>query len=721
MTDTAYDRVRAALEASGRPVRNGEARCPAHDDRNPSLSISQGREGVVVHCHVGCTQEDVVAALGLTMADLFDAPLEREDRKRILRVHDYTDPAGQLLFQTVRFDTTTKSERFRQRKPNGNGGWIWKLGDIYKPLYRLPDVLAAITNGHPIIVAEGEKDCDAIRLTTGIVATTNPLGAGNWKPEHTAVIAGANVTIIADNDTAGRKRARQLERDLRDAGCTVTDVLVPIDAKDAAEVIGMGKGLADGFQSLEDVAPADDQPDPGTSVGILADGFRPSDVGNADRLAAVADGHIRFVHAWTKWLVYRDGCWRLDHGEALVTDLAKRVAAQLFSSAISLERGERGAMLAWAEKAERAGSITAMIRLARGMAGVLADHRDLDRHPWLLNVTNGTVDLHTGQLGKHDPEHLLTVQAPTFYDPDADAPVWFECLERWQPDRHMRDYLQRLIGSGATGHPVEHLIVNIGTGSNGKSKFYGAIKHALGPYVVVPHKGLLVAQAHEQHETVKADLFGARLLLAPETEAGDRLVEAQIKELTGGDTISARRMREDRWDFEPTWTAFMHTNHKPRVRGTDEGVWRRLRVIPWETTIPKEERDPELSEKLAGEASGILNWIVNGAIAFAERGLTEPESVTAATDIYRRDEDHLARYLEECVLFGEGYETKSAQLRSHYEEWCEAEGEKPHNPQAVGTELQVRGGTRATKGKHRWLGVGLASEAQEPLTLGGEQ
>jgi putative DNA primase/helicase len=285
----------------------------------------------------------------------------------------------------------------------------------------------------------------------------------------------------------------------------------------------------------------------------LADGFRGTDAGNADRFVAAVDGHARYVHAWGRWIIYdtTNGVWRIDLNDALVTEQAKGVARTMFTLAATLTGDARDALWKWAKRSESATAIANMVRLARGTPGVLVAHTELDAKPWLLNVANGTIDLQTGALQAHDPDDLLTVQAPTRYDPDATAPLWEACLERRQPDPAMRAYLQQVIGTGATGQAIEHLFVNLGPGGNGKSTFYGAVAAVLGAYVVVPHKSLITVQRHEQHDTIKGRLFGARLAIASETDANDRIDEAKLKELTGGDLIEARRRREDRWQFLP--------------------------------------------------------------------------------------------------------------------------------------------------------------------------
>lgn len=443
----------------------------------------------------------------------------------------------------------------------------------------------------------------------------------------------------------------------------------------------------------------------------LADGRRPTDAGNSERLALLAAGRIHYVHAWGKWLVYRDGVWRHDPNNALVTEVAKGVARQLFTAAAKLDRHERDQMWKWAKRSESAARVADMIALARGIPGVVIDHGQLDQHPDLLNVANGTVDLRTGRLLEHDPAHLLTKQAPVNYDPEAQAPLWARCLDRWQPDAEMRAFLQRVVGSGATGRAPQRLLVNSGSGGNGKGAFFGAVSRVLGPFVVVPHKSLFTVQRQEQHGTVKAALHGARLLIAPESENGDRLAEGTIKTLTGGDEIECRRMREDPWKFLPTHTAVMHTNHKPNVPDTDDGIWRRVRLVPWDVQIPDAEKDLGLPDKLAAEASGILNWIVAGSMEFLDGlDLGEPEKVLVATAAYREGEDQLARFFAECCTFGPGKVAAAGPLRKAYEEWCVIEGEAPHAPQVISERLKRLGCSRPTSGRHRWLGLGLLAE-----------
>jgi putative DNA primase/helicase len=447
----------------------------------------------------------------------------------------------------------------------------------------------------------------------------------------------------------------------------------------------------------------------------LPDRHRATDVGNAARLLELADGNMRYVHAWGKWIVYQHGRWVIDENDALVTEQAKKVARHLFKLAATItgDKDTRERVWKHAIRSEAAGAIAAMVRLARGAPGILVEHEQLDADPYLLNVRNGTIDLHTGRLRPHDPADLMTVQCPVNYDPAAPAPLWTACVERWQPDPAVRDYIQLRAGAGATGKPTETVDVDYGGGGNGKSKFWGAIQHVLGDYTVVPHKSLLVAQKHEQHATVVARLFRKRLAVASETKAADTLDDEQVKNLTGGDRLSGRRMREDPWEFQPTHTLVMFSNHKPTIQGRDEGIWRRLRLVPWEVTIPENEQDDDLAAKLALEGPGILAWVVDGARRFIAEGLVPPAAVRVATDRYRADEDTVGRFINDVLRIGDGF-AHSSDIKAELDAWCDEQGIEPPRMNEITEQLKQLGcrdgGRRKIQGKRStiWHGVSIA-------------
>jgi putative DNA primase/helicase len=461
-------------------------------------------------------------------------------------------------------------------------------------------------------------------------------------------------------------------------------------------------------------ATAAPSPNGPAEVGAALDGYRLTDTGNASRLVKLLDGRARFVHAWGKWVVYRAGRWVIDENDALMSQKAKGVARDLFRLVpkLQFDSDKRKELFAWAMRSESAGAIAAMIRLARGAPGILVEHEQLDAEPDLLNVRNGTVDLRTGRLRAHDPADLCTKQAAVAYNPDACAPLWAACLKTWQPDAAVRDCLQLEAGAAVTGYHTETLSVHHGGGANGKSRFFGAVQHALGDYAMVPHKSLLMTARHEQHETIKADLFRARLAVASETRARDVLDDEQVKAITGGDRQRARRMREDPSYFDPTHTLVTFSNHRPRVQGRDEGIWRRLRLVPWEVTIPEGQRDRGLADKLRAEDEGVLAWCVAGARRFLKSGLTPPDAVVVATDRYRSEEDLPRRFVDEMLAFAPDRWVESSVLVEELDAWTRGLGVDAPDMREVAAILRQHGCVgklRRVSGDRRrtWSGVAL--------------
>lgn len=370
--------------------------------------------------------------------------------------------------------------------------------------------------------------------------------------------------------------------------------------------------------------------------GVFANVDR-TEAGNAVRFAELHMNRVRFVPRWKEWLVWRSACWQRDHHDVMVTELAKDVGRDWIHTAASAATDKaRDAALAFGRTSLSAKGIRGLLELARGIDGIVVDHEALDADAWLFGVRNGVIDLHTGRLRPADPADLMTLQSPVVFNPAATAPRWDKALEEWFPDASVREYVQRLVGAALVGAQREHVfVIHYGGGRNGKGTFVRALLIVFGPYAVVPHFSLLVQQKYGEHDTVKAELFRRRLAVASETERRVNLAEASVKNLTGGDRITCRRMHENPWQFDPSHSLWLQTNHLPAISGRDRGVWSRIRVVRWEATFDRvTERD--LDAQLAAEAPGILAWAVRGCLAWQKNGLAEPESVIRATLAYRQ-------------------------------------------------------------------------------------
>jgi putative DNA primase/helicase len=352
---------------------------------------------------------------------------------------------------------------------------------------------------------------------------------------------------------------------------------------------------------------------------------------------------------------------------------------------------QRKRLRTWATKSESRAGRENLISLAR--AELAAAPEDFDRDQWALNVRNGTIDLRTGELRPHRREDFITKLAPVTYDATATAPLWEAFLAKVMSSNDaLIGYLQRIIGYALTGVTSEHVLVfSYGTGDNGKSVFHQAIAQMLGDYASKAPRGLLYESKSERHPTELADLFNARLVLCPEVKRGQRFDEALVKDLVGEDKVKARRMHQDFWEFAPTHKLFVCGNHKPVIQGTDHGIWRRIRLIPWSVTISAAEKDRSLLGKLEKEFPGILAWAVRGCLAWQRDGLGEPPEVNAATEVYREESNPLAEFFESRCTFEADAKISRRALRVAYEAWAKEIGAEPLGAKRFSENLRARG------------------------------
>jgi putative DNA primase/helicase len=373
-----------------------------------------------------------------------------------------------------------------------------------------------------------------------------------------------------------------------------------------------------------------------------------------------------------------------------------------------------GAIYAHAKYSNGAKGIQNCVALARSQIAINVD--ELDTDPWLFNVNNGTIDLRTAELREHRREDYITKLAPVTFDTNAPCPQWEEFLRRiFNGNEELIGYVQRLVGYCLTGSTEEHVLpILLGTGANGKSTFLETIMGMMGrDYAMKAPPGLLMAKRGESHPTERADLFGKRLVACVETGENRRLAEALVKELTGGDRIRARRMREDFWEFAPTHHLRIASNYKPVIRGTDYGIWRRIKLIPFEVVIPEAEQDKKLPTKLSYELSGILSWCVQGCLDWQQHGLRHPACVDRATSGYRNEMDAVSQFIDEhcergdfLVSAGELYLAFQASgpnrqiSQRAFGDRLRLMGFSNHDP-ATGREL------RDCKGRRAWRGLRL--------------
>lgn len=441
-----------------------------------------------------------------------------------------------------------------------------------------------------------------------------------------------------------------------------------------------------------------------------------TELGYAHRLVHVYGGELRYVAAWRRWLTWDGKRWCHD-GTGRAARRMKSIARQLTDVALDMPEGgkeqaqEKQTALAAARRGESSAGVSGALTLASTERGIVVTPDHLDADPFLLNCPNGILDLRTGDLGPHDPARLLTKMTGTPYEPGAAGPVFARFLDRVQPAPEMRDYLARLLGHALEGRVVSHVLpIFHGDGGNGKGTLLNhAVLPALGDYADAADADLLTARSFDAHPTGVADLCGLRLAVLHESDAGRHLAEGTVKRLTGGDRLKARRMREDFWSFDPSHTFVMLTNHRPVISGQDEGIWRRLRLIPWDVVITDAERDEELGDKLALELPAVLAWLVAGYQSWREQGLSDPQQVVAATRDFRAASDALQRFLDQRCIRGHGLTAGSSELYTAWKSWCAAEGEEPGTQTAFSTQVENKGidKFKDSGGRMRWRGLGL--------------
>src|SRR6266851_1549366 len=374
--------------------------------------------------------------------------------------------------------------------------------------------------------------------------------------------------------------------------------------------------------------------------------------------------------------------------------------------------------MTWALKSEAAPRINAMLDMARSEPSIPILPDQMDHDPSLLNCPNGTLEVRTGMLREHRRGDYLTKLCPTPYHKEATCPVFMKFLKTiFGGNAELIVFTQRVFGRCLSGDVSEQILPILwGVGANGKSTLVNAMMEVMGQdYAMKANADLLMVSRSERHPTEIAQLFGKRLVIASESAEGRRLNESLIKDLTGGERMRGRRMHEDFWEFDPTHKVFLITNYKPEVRGTDDGVWRRIRLIPFtqrfwdpnepscpDSVPPEAIADKTLPDKLRQEYPGILAWLLRGCLDWQRDGLTLPEAVQIATAEYRSSQDIIAHWLDEHCLIGPDYSCRAAALFTHYCDWCSATNERPMSQRVFGEALTKRGfGQRLSDGVWR--------------------
>jgi P4 family phage/plasmid primase-like protien len=412
--------------------------------------------------------------------------------------------------------------------------------------------------------------------------------------------------------------------------------------------------------------------------------LRPStygDVGLSRRLAKTIRGRLAYVREWQMWVAFDGKRWsqRADH---IAVQECKRLHDELWREIPDVPPEQRMDAVFFVKGTATKRCIDAVVSLARSEPGINVSQNEFDAHPWLLNVQNGVLDLRSGDLLPHDPSLRLTQLAPVSYDPDAKSNLWQRFMRDVTcGDDDIENFLQQSFGTALTGDVSDEvLFCHNGGGCNGKSTALEAMAAMLGDYAAVAPPGLFTARNFDSHPTEIAALHGKRFVTAIEQEANRALRESLVKSLTGGDTIRTRRMREDFWEMKPTWKIHIAYNRAPRLTGTDDGIRRRLRVVPWAASF-KDRPDPTIKQRLVGESerSGILTWCLEGLRRWLAAGrLESPPAVLVATDEYIDDEDLIGRFIADRCVEGPLEQLEIRSALAAFRAWMVEDGAPRH-------------------------------------------
>lgn len=615
------------------------------------------------------------------------APPELKNvRPKISCFYDYREELGKLLFQVLRYEP----KAFKQRRPLENGKWEFKVKGTRLVPYRLPELLAAPLN-IPVYIVEGEKDVDRLALW-GIVSTCNSGGAGNWLKEHAEHLKGRTVIVLPDNDKPGRDHAHKVVRSLIGIAASVRILELPGlqeqgDVSDWIAAGGTVEALLDLAAEPEKIAIeplCEYHYDVGEDYAPFA-----SELALCDEFAEIAEGQLR----WTpgrEWMVNNGVRWQKDDSLRRFTT-AKTVCRKAASGLDSPKL---------AAKICSAGTHGAILSLARSAHGIMTGVEEWDKYPMLLNTPDGVIDLETGKQINRDG--LLFTQVAGASPSAMPTPIWDKFIsEVFDGDLEMVEFMQRMGGYSLTGSIKEQKLFFLhGSGSNGKSVFLDVLRTLGGTFSYNLPSEALMTSRHESHPTMLASLHGKRLAISSEIEESAHWAEARIKAMTGDETMTARYMRQDFFTFRVSHKHIIAGNFKPRLKGDDFAMVRRMVLVPFSQKFEGTRRDNNLLEKLKGEYPGILGWFIEGARKWAATGLAIPAAITAASQQYMSEQDDIGLWVASCCDKVKGARELSSHLFTSFSLWKKGNGEHAGSEKTFSQRLERLYNKKATnKGK----------------------
>ncbi len=666
------------------------------------------------------------------------------------RVWTYNDADGSLIGFVARYDPSEgKQIRCWSWGARGDRAPSWGCGHWNKPrpLYGL-DRLAARPEA-PVMVVEGEKAADAAQaLLPQYVVIAWAGGSQSWHKADLQPLAGRRVDLWPDNDEPGRECMAKLAgilADPRGLAChgKMIDPGGEPDGADAADwqgddILAWLRARATDYthtepptepalQEAPETPPASEiVPKPPARkqkprLAVVGNTALSLDPDTAPEAVPLSEDHLadhfaeqhhqdwRYVKRWDKWFRW-DGCGWAEDDTAEAFDLARQIcrAAAYWQEAVLLTPDGKRKL----GRKATAGNVRDVAGTDRRIAATV-DQWDLN--PWLLGVPSGVVDLETGRACDARREDYITKR--TAVDPERGAhPMWDKILARaTRSDPTMAHYLQKWAGYMLTGDTREEAFLFVhGPGGSGKSTFVQVIRDVLGGYAKATRIETFMTSRATEHPTEIADLFGARLVYAPETEEGARWNESRIKMLTGRDKVKARFMNRDYFEFDPVCKIMIFGNHRPRMHSVGEEMRRRIHLVEFPDSIPAEERDGSLKERIRAEYPAILQWMIDGCLAWRSEGLGRPEAVSHATDEYLNSQDTLGAWLDECCERRTDARCQVSGAYRNFERWAKERGEYVPSTTVFSEKVQARGIEKRKLSVMYFIGIELKEAEQAP-------
>ncbi len=709
----------------------GQVHCPFHKDKTPSCSINT--EKGTFYCH-SCGEKGVLQKLlihcGIAIPE---APSTRQGQETI---YDYEDAEGVLVYQAVRTETAS-GKKFKQRRPDGVGGWTWKLDKIKRLPYQLPDLLKALAFDEPVLIVEGEKCVELLR-SRKYTATCNSGGALKWRAELNQYFPeDAKIYLIPDADIPGQEHMQKIGKALQQRGCNVfwIDLGFPITEKHGKDIADWIPGHTEKeFKAMLAAAPLyvpDRETVPGEALQSKRSVKKPpraevkpvKDYGRAVDLAKHFVGRFRWAPHLGSWMEWTGQVWRqAEEGRVakIASDTLRAEYAALI--AVTADKDTLAYLIGLVRETCIYRQIMAALSFLKGWQNIETRTEDWDSDLWALNVNNGIIDLRTGELTEHDPERLLTKLAPVDYNPEASGSAWEAHLQLFLPSEEIRRQVQRDLGMALVGAVIEEALpIWFGSGGNGKSTTTSVLRAVLGDYTREAAPNLLVLSKFDKHPTEIAELAQRRIIFSSEIGQGKLLDEQRVKELTGGgQPKKAHFMRQDNFEILQTFTIFMLVNHHPIITGTDHAIWRRVRLIPWTVQITEADRLPqeEIVGRLSAEGPAVLAWLIEGLKDWQNDRNWMALEVKAATSQYRAEQDRLGAFIADVCDEAVHFTVTVAELFEVYTAWCGEAGEDPLGKTAFGKRLKERGKISKKTGHEnvtKWFGLRLKNHKCEPV------